>query len=340
MAKRDYYDCLGVKKTATEKELKSAYRKLAKKYHPDTNPGDKQAEQRFKEITEAYNVLSDTEKRKLYDQFGMAAFDGSMGDPSAGDPFGGAAGSGEYNGGFGNGGQYREYHYSTGNMDDIFGDIFGDMFRGSGFRDGFSGRAEGSFDGFGSSFGDGFGGRAQYDHDEGKNVYSDVTIDFEEAAFGCDKYLRFEGDKKESLQVHIPAGINEGQSVRLKGKGETGRYGKHAGDLLLKVHIRPHPEYTRKGNDVYITQAIPYTTAVLGGKAYFKTLHGMVECNVPAGTQSGSKIRLKHKGIVSMKDPTKHGDEYVVIQIAVPKNPTPEQRRAVEQLASAEGKSA
>ena len=340
MAKRDFYDCLGVKKTATEKEIKSAYRKLAKKYHPDTNPGDKQAEQRFKEITEAYNVLSDTEKRKLYDQFGMAAFDGSMGDPSAGDPFGGAAGSGEYNGGFGNGGQYREYHYSTGNMDDIFGDIFGDMFRGSGFRDGFSGRAEGSFDGFGSSFGDGFGGRAQYDHDEGKNVHSDVTIDFEEAAFGCDKYLRFEGDKKESLQVHIPAGINEGQSVRLKGKGETGRYGKHAGDLLLKVHIRPHPEYTRKGNDVYITQAIPYTTAVLGGKAYFKTLHGMVECNVPAGTQSGSKIRLKHKGIVSMKDPTKHGDEYVVIQIAVPKNPTPEQRRAVEQLASAEGKGA
>ena len=340
MAKRDFYDCLGVKKTATEKEIKSAYRKLAKKYHPDTNPGDKQAEQRFKEITEAYNVLSDTEKRKLYDQFGMAAFDGSMGDPSAGDPFGGAAGSGEYNGGFGNGGQYREYHYSTGNMDDIFGDIFGDMFRGSGFRDGFSGRAEGSFDGFGSSFGDGFGGRAQYDHDEGKNVHSDVTIDFEEAAFGCDKYLRFEGDKKESLQVHIPAGINEGQSVRLKGKGETGRYGKQAGDLLLKVHIRPHPEYIRKGTDVYITQTIPYTTAVLGGKAYFKTLHGMVECNVPAGTQSGSKIRLKHKGIVSMKDATKHGDEYVVIQIAVPKNLTPEQRRAVEALARAEGKSA
>ncbi|MBO5153737.1 MAG: J domain-containing protein [Eubacterium sp.] len=340
MAKRDYYECLGVTKNADEKEIKRAYRKLAKKYHPDTNPGDQQAEQRFKEVTEAYNVLSDTEKRKLYDRFGMAAFDGSMGDPFGGDPSGGADGSGGYSGGFGNGGQYREYHYSTGNMDDIFGDIFGDMFRGSGFRDGFSGREEDPFDGFGSSFGGGFGGQAQYDHEEGKNVHSDVTIDFEEAAFGCDKYLRFEGDKKESLQVHIPAGINEGQSVRLKGKGETGRYGKQAGDLLLKVHIRPHPEYTRKGNDVYITQAIPYTTAVLGGKAYFKTLHGMVECNVPAGTQSGSKIRLKHKGIVSMKDPTKHGDEYVVIQIAVPKNPTPEQRRALEALAETEGKSA
>lgn len=340
MAKRDYYECLGVTKNADEKEIKRAYRKLAKKYHPDTNPGDQQAEQRFKEVTEAYNVLSDNEKRKLYDQFGMAAFDGSMGDPTEGDPFGGAGGSGGYSGGFGNGGQYREYHYSTGNMDDIFGDIFGDMFRGSGFRDEFSDREERSFDGFGSSFGGGFGGQTQYDHAEGKNVHSEVTIDFEEAVFGCDKYLRFEGDKKESLQVHIPAGINEGQSVRLKGKGEVGRYGKQAGDLLLKVHIRPHPEYTRKGKDVYITQTIPYTTAVLGGKAYFKTLHGMVECKVPAGTQSGSKIRLKHKGIVSMNNPTDHGDEYVIIRIAVPKYLTPEQRKAVEQLARAEGKSA
>lgn len=328
MAKRDYYDCLGVKKTANDKEIKSAYRKLAKKYHPDTNPGDKQAEQRFKEITEAYNVLSDKEKRKLYDQFGMAAFDGSMGDPTAGDPFGGAGGGGSYSGNFGNGGHYREYHYSSGDMDDIFGDIFGDMFHGGSFSRG----SGGSFGGFGDSFGSGFGGQTQYDHAEGKNVHSDVTIDFEEAAFGCDKYLRFEGDKRESLQVHIPAGIDEGQSVRLKGKGETGRFGGQAGDLLLKVHIRPHPEYTRKGCDVYITQTIPYKTAVLGGKAYFKTLHGTVECNVPAGTQSGSKIRLKHKGIVSMKNPTKHGDEYVVIRIAVPKNLTPEQRRVVEQL--------
>ena len=340
MAKRDYYDCLGVKKTADEKENQSAYRKLAKKYHPDTNPGDKQAEQRFKEVTEAYNVLSDQEKRKLYDRFGMAAFDGSMGDPSAADPFGGSGGSGSYSGGFGDGGTYREYHYSTGNMDDIFGDIFGDMFHGSGFHDGFSGRKDRSFGGFGDSFGGAFGGETEFDHAAGKNVHSDVTIDFEEAAFGCDKYLRFEGDKKESLQVHIPAGIDEGQSVRLKGKGEAGRYGEQPGDLLLKVHIRPHPEYTRKGCDVYITQTIPYTTAVLGGKAYFKTLHGTVECTVPAGTQSGSKIRLKHKGIVSMKNPTKHGDEYVVIQIAVPKNLTPEQRQAVEQLARAEGKSA
>ena len=340
MAKRDYYECLGVAKNADEKQIKSAYRKLAKKYHPDTNPGDKQAEQRFKEVTEAYNVLSDKEKRKLYDRFGMAAFDGSMGDPSAADPFGETGGTGNYGSGFGNGRQYREYHYSSGNMDDIFGDIFGDMFHGGGFRGGFSGGANDPFGGYDGSFGSSFGGETQYDYAEGKNVHADVTIDFEEAAFGCDKYLHLEGEKKESLQVHIPAGIDEGQSVRLKGKGARDRYGKQAGDLLLKVHVRPHPEYTRKGNDVYITQTIPYTTAVLGGKACFKTLHGMVECSVPAGTQSGSKIRLKNKGIVCMKDPAKHGDEYVVVQIAVPKNLTPEQRRAVEQLARTEGRSA
>lgn len=342
MVKRDFYDCLGVQKSADEKEIKSAYRKLAKKYHPDTNSGDKQAEQRFKEITEAYNVLSDKEKRKLYDRFGMAAFDGSMGDPSASDPFGGAGDADRYGDGT-HGGAYREYHYSTGNMEDmgdIFGNIFGDMFHGGSFGEGFQGEFDGGFHrGFDSSF-DGFGGQTQYDHAQGKNIHSDVTISFEEAAFGCDKYLRFEGDLKESLQVHIPAGIDEGQSVRLKGKGERDAYGKQAGDLLLKVHVAPHPEYTRKGQDVYITQSIPYTTAVLGGKAHFKTLQGMVECTVPAGTQSGTKIRLKHKGIVSMKDPAKRGDEYVVIQIKVPKQLSPEQRQAMEQLARTEGKSA
>lgn len=302
LAKRDYYDCLGIKKSADEKEIKSAYRKLAKKYHPDTNPGDKQAEQRFKEVTEAYNVLSDTEKRKLYDQFGMAAFDGSMGDEGVRND--------------GNGGHYREYHYSADNMDGIFGDIFGDMFHG----------------GFGSRFENGFRGQTEYDY-AGKNVHSEITISFEEAAFGCDKYLRFEGGGNEALRVHIPAGVDEGQSVRLKGKGGAGQYGGSSGDLLLKVHIRDNPDYTRKGLDVYTTQSIPYTTAVLGGDVYFKTLYGTVQCRVPAGTQSGSKIRLKQKGIVSVKDPTKHGDAYVTIQIKVPKKLSPEERTAVEQLA-------
>ena len=172
MAKRDFYEVLGVKKSATEKEIKSAYRKLAKKYHPDTNPGDKNAEQRFKEVTEAYNILSDSEKRKLYDQFGMAAFDGSMGS----DP-------GEQSNPFGNGGTYREYHYSSNgqNMDDIFGDLFGDMFHGGSF---------------GGHFRRGFQDDDVFEYTKGKNVYSDITIEFEEAVFGCDKVLHFEGNAK------------------------------------------------------------------------------------------------------------------------------------------------
>lgn len=310
MAKRDFYEILGVKKNASDKEIKSAYRKLAKKYHPDTNPGDCTAEQKFKEVTEAYNILSDPEKRKLYDQFGMAAFDGSMGNgdfSQAGDPHFGGAGNP-----FENGGAYREYHYSSDDMDDIFDNIFGDMFHGH--------------------FGRGYRDENVYEHTKGKNICSDITIDFDEAVFGCDKILHFEGNSRDSLMVHIPAGIDEGQSVRLKGKGQPGRGSSEAGDLILKVHILEKDGYKRDGRDVYITESIPYTTAALGGVARFRTLYGDVECKIPAGTQSGSKIRIKNKGIVSMKDPRVHGDEYVIIQIQVPRNMTARERQITEEL--------
>ena len=271
MAKKDYYDVLGISRSADEKEIKRAYRKLAKKYHPDTNPGDKQAEQKFKEITEAYNVLSDAEKKKLYDQYGFAAFE---------------EGFGSRTGGFG------------GDMGDIFEDIFGDMFH-RGFRQ------------------------------KGADAHADISISFDEAVFGCDKVLqlRDENGKVSSLQVHIPAGIDEGQCVRLKGQGGAGVGGADAGNLLLKIHIYPKPGYERKGNDVYVTVNIPYTTAVLGGEAVVPTLTGKVSCKIAAGTQSGSKIRLKGKGITSMKNPAYRGDEYIVIQIEVPKHLTPEERQ-------------
>lgn len=311
MSEKDLYQILGVSREADEKSIKSAYRKLARKYHPDANPGNKAVEAKFKEITEAYNILSDPEKRKLYDRFGMAGVDGSM-DASAGQ----ASGGGPFSGGFdfGDGGHYREYHYSTGNMDDVFGDMFGDLF-GDRFRNGF--QKDGPR--------------------QGKNIHSEITITFEEAAFGCDKRLRFEDGRMGSIEVHIPAGIDEGQSVRLKGKG-AGPKGQE-GDLLLKVHILEKPGYERKGMDVYITETIPYTTAVLGGTAYFKTLYGSVQCNVPAGTRSGSRIRLKNKGIVSMKSPDRHGDEYVVIQIEVPQNISSEERRALENLRNVQARS-
>ena len=275
MNNRDLYETLEVKKGASEQEIKRAYRKLAKKYHPDTNPGNRTAEQKFKEVTEAYNILSDPEKRKLYDQFGMAAFDGSME----------------------NGGSWKYQDSSQGS--------------------------------FHSHFGRGF----QEDSSENfrkKNSYADITIDFEEAAFGCEKILQVDGYKRERLKVHIPAGINEGQSVRLKGKGV-------AGDLLIRVHIQEKPGYRREGKDVYVTESIPYTTAALGGTARFRTLYGPVECKIPPGTQPGSKIRIKNKGIVAMNDPKVHGDEYVTIQIQVPKTVTPEEKRIMEELKKAAG---
>ena len=331
MAKRDYYDVLGIQKNADEKEIKRAYRKLAKKYHPDTNAGNKKAEERFQEITEAYNVLSDPEKRKLYDQYGFAAFDENMGAGGA-YGYGGAGAGGRWSqSGFhsGNGGQYTEFHFEGQDMDDIFGNfgnIFGDMFGGDSGRrvgHGFGRNAKGAQGG--NAYGGSFQGK-------GRDVESEIIISFEEAAFGCTKRLSFEGDRKQSLEIRIPAGIDEGQSVRLKGKGYPGTGTMPAGDLLLKVHIAAKPGYERKGMDVYTTENIPYTTAVLGGEAILHTLYGPVRCRIPAGSQSGSKIRLKQKGIVSMRDSTVHGDAYVTIQIAVPKNITPQERKKLQEL--------
>ncbi|MGN1147900.1 MAG: DnaJ domain-containing protein, partial [Lachnospiraceae bacterium] len=250
MAKKDYYDVLGINRSADEKEIKRAYRKLAKKYHPDTNPGDKQAEQKFKELTEAYNVLSDSEKKKLYDQYGFAAFEEGFGAEQN-------RAGGEYytTGGFGNGGNYQEFHFNGGDMGDIFDDLFGNMFHGRD-TDSFRFHTGGGFEG--GSF-----------RQKGADAHADITISFDEAVFGCDKVLqlREESGRTSSLKVHIPAGIDEGQSIRLKGKGASGMGGGADGDLMLKVHVRTKPGYERRGNDVYVTVNIPYTTAVLGGEA-------------------------------------------------------------------------
>lgn len=289
MGKRDYYDVLGISKNADENEIKHAYRKMAKKYHPDVNGDDKYAEQKFKEITEAYNVLSDSEKKKLYDQYGFAAFDGSMGAEYAQNGFDS-----------GKGGYYKTYQYS-GSDDSIFDDIFSDF----------------------------FGKRTRR---KGRDAQSNITISFEEAAFGCTKRIFFENGQKEALEVRIPAGVDEGQSIRLKGKGHQGDMGMPAGDLYLNVHIMEKPGYERRGMDVYTTESIPYTTAVLGGEVRFRTLYGEVKCKIPAGTQSGSKIRLRQKGIVSMKDSSVYGDAYVTIQIKVPKHITPRERDMLREL--------
>ena len=317
---------LGLSKGAEDKEIKRAYRKLAKKYHPDTNAGDPAAEQKFKDVTEAYTILSDPEKRKLYDQFGHAAFDGSM-------PEGGAY---QYSGaGAGQNGGYQEFHFNGENMDDIFGDIFGNMFHGShgfgsnGTYEHFTGNGGGFHSGFGGSgfhSGNGFGGFHQQDFPQkGSDVKASINVTFDEAAFGADKRISLSGPDGSSgapqtLQIHIPAGIDTGKSIRLKGKGMPGTGGGEPGDLLLKVTVGTRPGYERKGSDVYPTISIPYTTAVFGGEATVPTLYGNVICKIREGMQSGSKIRLRGKGIVSMKNPSVRGDQYVTIQIQVPQD--------------------
>ena len=332
--KRDYYDVLGVSRNADESQIKKAYRKLAKKYHPDTNAGNAEAEQKFKEVTEAYDVLGDKEKRKMYDQFGHAAFDQTAG---AGAGYGNAgAGFGGPGGGFwrtyssgGPGSGYQEYHFEGGNMDDIFGDIFGDIFNhGSGTGGG--GRSSRS-SGFGGS-----GFRGGSFPQKGSDVHADVTVGFDEAAFGCDKVVRLQDPTGrsggvQSLQVHIPAGIDTGKSIRLKGKGMPGANGGEAGDLFLKVTVAPKPGYERKGCDVYTTVSIPYTTAVFGGEAVVGTLYGNVVCKIREGTQSGTKIRLRGKGIVSVNNPSVRGDQYVTVQISIPRQLSPEAKQKLRE---------
>ena len=334
MAKRDYYEVLGVGRNADAKEIKRAYRKLAKKYHPDMNPGDKQAEQKFKEVTEAYNVLSDTEKKKLYDQYGFAAFEEGFGGAGA-HGAGSQGGFSGFNGGFnynqGGSGGFHEYHFEGSNMDDmgdIFGNLFGNMFHGQ-KSSGFGGDS-----GFHSQYGSSFGGRSA--SAKGSDLRSEVSVSLEEAAFGCERMIRLSDPSGsgavQTLKVHVPAGIENGKSIRLKGKGNPGFNGGPAGDLFLKVNVAEKQGFERKGMDIYTTVEVPFTTAVFGGEARVSTLYGDVIVRIPEGTQSGRKIRLRGKGIVSMKDSSVHGDQYAVVRIKVPADLSPEAKAKLKEF--------
>lgn len=330
-AKRDYYEVLGVSRTADADTIKKAYRKLAKKYHPDTNSGNASAAEKFKEITEAYGVLSDEKKRKLYDRFGHTAFDGGAGQTE----------ENRYHSYGGPEGGYREYHFEGGNMDDIFEDIFGSAFHGSKFSGfGNSGFSGSGFDGrgfSGSDFSGGFreGNFRQNYRQKGSDVHAEVSVSFDEAVFGCKKTIHVrsrEDGKVQSLEVSIPAGIETGQSIRLKGKGSPGTGGGEPGDLFLKVKTGDKPGYERKGMDVYTTVSVPFITAVLGGEISIQTLYGTVMCRIKEGTQSGTKIRLKGKGIVSMKNPNVRGDQYTEVQIQVPTDLSPEAKKKLKEF--------
>ena len=332
--KRDYYEVLGVARNADDATIKKAYRKLAKKYHPDMNKDNPSAEEKFKEVTEAYNILSDKEKRKMYDQFGHAAFDEGGGGAGAGGYQGGFGSNGTFHFNGGPGGSYQEFHYSGDNLDDIFDGIFGG-FKGKGFGNGFHSKGFHiqDFEDDSGFFGRGGRSRSQ----EGEDVLAKVDVTFEEAALGADKVIHFRSPdgKDESLQVHIPAGIDSGQKIRLKGKGMPGRNGGSAGNMLLEVNVLKKPGFERKGMDIYTTVEIPFATAALGGEAIVPTLNGRVSCKIKEGTQSGTKIRLKGKGIVSMKNASQKGDEYAVIQIQVPKHLSPDARQKLTEFAKA-----
>ena len=371
-AKRDYYEVLGISRSADKDAIKKAYRKMAKKYHPDSNEGNPDAEEKFKEVTEAYNVLSDPEKKKLYDQFGHAAFEEGAGGAGYGEGSFDGSGFGGF-GGFGNShsgayrspdGSYQEFHFEGGDMDDILKNLFGGGFGGGSnsgkagsahgfggsgfghsgfengsFRSGFNGSfGSGGFDGTG--YGDGFGnscnsGFSGSHQKKGQDLNAEISISFNEAAFGCDKLINLsgaDGSGKQTLKVHIPAGIDNGKSIRLRGKGNLGYGGAPAGDLLLKVHVGERPGFERKGTDVYTTVNVPFITAALGGEAKVQTLNGQVMCRIPEGTQSGSKIRLKGKGIQVMGKAGVYGDLYVTVQVQVPRNLSEESKRRLREF--------
>ena len=368
--KRDYYEVLGVSKGATDDEIKKAYRKLAKQYHPDLHPGDKECEEKFKELNEAAEVLGDPEKRKKYDQFGHAAF-----DPNAG--FGGGAG-----GGFGGFGDFGGF----GGFGDIFGDL-GDIF----------------------GFGGGSSGARRNGPQRGESVRVGVTLTFEEAAFGCKKEVSVgrveecpdchgsgcaEGTTAETcpdcggtgtvrttkrtpfgmvqssglcsrcggsgkiihqpcptcrgkgavrrnkkITVNIPAGIDDGQTISLKGQGSAGANGGPAGDLLVTVAVRDSDKFERDGTSVLSSVELSFAQAALGADLQVDTIDGKVKLTIPEGTQSGTVFRLRGKGIPFLRG-SGRGDQYVTVNVAVPKNLNAHQKEALRAFARAMGEEA
>lgn len=346
VTKTDYYDVLGINKNADEKTIKKAYRKLAKKYHPDINPGDSNAEAKFKEVTEAYEVLSDPEKKKLYDRFGHAAFDGTgnaQSGPYGNDGgFGGFSdfgGSGGFHGGTyrsNNGNGYQEFHFEGGDMGDIFETFLAEALKNL-VSEAALVKMETLIMDFTAISGKngGFGNRQSY-QTKGNDIHADIQVNFDAAAFGKKEtiHLKDENGKVQALEVNIPAGIETGQSIRLKGKGTPGYNGGTAGDLFLKVTVSEKPGFKRDGQDIFNTVTIPFITAVLGGDVTVPTIYGNVRCSIKPGTQSGSKLRLRGKGIVSMKNSSVHGDQYTTIEVQVPKNLSPKAKQKLREFAA------
>ncbi len=307
MAKKEYYELLGVPKTASEDEIKKAYRKLALKYHPDRNPGNKDAEEHFKQINEAYAVLSDKEKRKEYDTYGMSGFQQRYSQEDI------------YRG-FNIGDLFKDLGFGTG---DIFSMVFGRQQGGA--EAGRQGRR---------------GGRQV--HDFGDSVTRDratageldlhyeLEIPFMDAMRGAEKVLNFASQRgNEEIKVKIPKGINTGQKLRLHGKGSVDPYTSRTGDLYVTVKVAEHPVFRREGNDLYVTQEVKMSDAFLGGSVEVPTIDGPKQIKIPAGMRTRARVRLKGLGVPDMKQG--RGDEYVEVAIDVPRKLTDKQKSLLEE---------
>lgn len=326
---KDYYSTLGVAKTATDKEIKQAFRKLARKHHPDVNPGDKSAEAKFKEINEANEVLGDPAKRKKYDELGanwrMYEQAGAAGGPGF---QGSSAGpQGGWNVHFGGGpGGFRTM--SPEEMRDAFGDAdpFSDFFHTF-----FGGAAGGPGSAEPGSRGRGGRGRGPR---KGRDLEYDIELGLEDAYRGAMRRLALDHEgQARTVDVRIPPGVADGSRVRVPGEGERGTDGAQAGDLYLRIHLTPHPKFDRKGRDVYTHVAVPLTTAVLGGEADVPTLAGkLLRLKIPPTTQNAQVFRLKGHGMPAIGKGDEPGDLYATVDVELPRELTPEQRVHYEAL--------
>jgi len=307
MEYKDYYKTLGVSKTATEKEIKSAFRKLAQRYHPDKNPGNAQAEERFKEINEAHEVLSDPQKRAKYDQLGASYSQWERsGRPGEGFDFSRWSSSGGMPG-----------DAARGNLDDLFGeggfsDFFTNVFGGRGFGD-VSSRSRGDF-----AF-------------RGQDMEQPVEISLEEAYHGTRRALEKGGRR---LEVAIPPGARTGTKVRFAGEGGAGQT---AGDLYLVVSVRPHPQFRREGDDLHVDFPVDLYAALLGGEARVPTLNGEVVLTIPPETPSGKTFRLSGRGMPKLRQPQAHGDLYAHTRVEIPAQLTDRERELIRELAALRG---
>lgn len=298
---KDYYDSLGVSRTATDKEIKTAYRKLARQYHPDANPGNKASEEKFKEITEAYEVLKDSDKRRKYDMLGSNWKAGSDFHPPP--DMGG-------------------YAFDFGGL--------GDLGRGSAFSDFFEML-------FGAPFGGAPGGAARGPRAGGQmrgaDQEAEVELTVEELAGGATRMLQISapGQKAKTLEVKIPAGIRAGSRVRIPGEGGQSFGGGTRGDLYLKVKVKPHERFTIEGDNLICEAQVSPAKAVVGGEATVPTLDGSVRIVIPPGSQSGRLLRLRNRGLPKLKQQTR-GDQLVRIKIVIPTAPSPEEKALWEKL--------